>query len=47
MPNAVTIVIEGAGHSDPLFLSTPKILETMKMFLRGEPIRERYLTVNQ
>jgi pimeloyl-ACP methyl ester carboxylesterase len=47
MPNAVTIVIEGAGHSDPLFLSTPKILETMKMFLRGEPIRERYFPVNQ
>ncbi|MFL6248866.1 MAG: alpha/beta hydrolase [Thermoanaerobaculia bacterium] len=47
MPNAVTLVIEGAGHSDPLFLSSPKILETMKMFLRGEPIRERYIVLSQ
>jgi pimeloyl-ACP methyl ester carboxylesterase len=45
MPNAVTLIIEGAGHSDPLFLSSPKILETMKAFLRGEPIRERYITL--
>ena len=41
MPNAVHLVIEGAGHSDPLFLSSPKILETMQRFLRGEPIAER------
>lgn len=45
MPNAVTLVIEGAGHSDPLFLSSPKILETMKAFLRGEPVRERYIVL--
>ena len=44
MPNAQHLVIENAGHSDPLFLSTPKILEAMKAFLRGEPLRERYLT---
>ncbi|HVS29824.1 MAG TPA: alpha/beta fold hydrolase [Thermoanaerobaculia bacterium] len=43
MPNAEHLVIEGAGHSDPLFLSTPKILEAMKAFLRGEPLRERYV----
>jgi pimeloyl-ACP methyl ester carboxylesterase len=43
MPNAQHLVIEGAGHSDPLFLSTPKILEAMKAFLRGEPLRERYV----
>jgi pimeloyl-ACP methyl ester carboxylesterase len=41
MPNAQHLVIEGAGHSDPLFLSSPKILEAMKAFLRGEPLRER------
>jgi pimeloyl-ACP methyl ester carboxylesterase len=46
MPNAVTIVIEGAGHSDPLFLSSPKIFETMKMFLRGQPIKERYILLD-
>ena len=44
MPNAEHLVIEGAGHSDPLFLSTPKILEAMKAFLRGEPLRERYVS---
>ena len=43
MPNAEHLVIENAGHSDPLFLSTPKILEAMKAFLRGEPLRERYV----
>lgn len=43
MPNAQHLIIENAGHSDPLFLSTPKILEAMKAFLRGEPLRERYL----
>jgi pimeloyl-ACP methyl ester carboxylesterase len=43
MPHAEHLVIEGAGHSDPLFLSTPKILEAMKAFLRGEPLRERYV----
>ena len=45
MPNAQHLVIEGAGHSDPLFLSSPKILEAMKTFLRGEPLRERVITL--
>ena len=45
MPNAQHLVIEGAGHSDPLFLSSPKILEAMKGFLRGEPLRERLITL--
>jgi pimeloyl-ACP methyl ester carboxylesterase len=44
MPNAAHLVIENAGHSDPLFLSTPKILEAMKAFLRGEPLPERYVS---
>ncbi|HYH08434.1 MAG TPA: alpha/beta fold hydrolase [Thermoanaerobaculia bacterium] len=43
MPNAQHLVIVGAGHSDPLFLSSPKILDAMKTFLRGETIRERYI----
>jgi pimeloyl-ACP methyl ester carboxylesterase len=43
MPHAEHLVIENAGHSDPLFLSTPKILEAMKAFLRGEPLHERYV----
>lgn len=45
MPNAEHLVIEGAGHSDPLFVSSPKILESMKAFLRGEPLAERYITL--
>jgi hypothetical protein len=45
LPNAVHLVIEGAGHSDPLFLSSPKILETMQRFLRGEPIGERRIAL--
>jgi len=43
MPNAEHLVLIGAGHSDPLFLSSPKILEAMKAFLRGERLRERYI----
>ena len=43
MPNAQHLVIVGAGHSDPLFLSSPKILEAMKTFLRGETVRDRYI----
>lgn len=45
MPNAQHLVIENAGHSDPLFLSTPKILEAMKTFLRGETVKERYVAI--
>lgn len=43
MPNAQHLVIVGAGHSDPLFLSSPKILEAIQAFLRGETVRERYI----
>lgn len=45
MPNAQHLVIDGAGHSDPLFLSSPEILEAMKGFLRGEPLRERVIAL--
>jgi hypothetical protein len=45
MPNAEHLIIEGAGHSDPLFLSSPKILEAMKAFLRGEKLRERVIAL--
>lgn len=34
MPNAVQVVIDGAGHSDPLFLSAPEILAAMQEFMR-------------
>src|SRR5262245_58497115 len=32
------LIIEGAMHSDPLFLSSPKIKEVMLQFMRGEPL---------
>lgn len=38
LKNAQHLVIEGAGHSDPLFLSSPKILEAMQAFMRGEDL---------
>ena len=34
--NSYHLIIDGAVHSDPLFLSSPKILETMMQFMRGE-----------
>lgn len=37
-PNSTHIIIEGAVHSDPLFLSSPKIKEGMMEFLRGQPV---------
>lgn len=36
--NGVHLVIEGAGHSDPLFLSSPKILQSMQAFMRSQPL---------
>jgi hypothetical protein len=32
------MIIEGAVHSDPLFLSSPKIKDGMMEFLKGQPI---------
>src|SRR5215217_737014 len=37
-PNSTHMIIEGAVHSDPLFLSSPKIKEGMMEFLRGQPV---------
>ena len=43
--NGVHLVIEGAGHSDPLFLSSPKIAEVMLGFLHGEPVEDQRLAL--
>lgn len=44
--NARHLILEGAGHSDPLFLSSPEILDIMLAFLRDEELpRERRLPV--
>jgi pimeloyl-ACP methyl ester carboxylesterase len=36
--NSTHMIIEGAVHSDPLFLSSPKIKEGMMEFLKGQPV---------
>ena len=36
--NSTHIIIDGAVHSDPLFLSSPKIKDGMMEFLRGQPV---------
>ena len=47
MKSAQHLVIEGAGHSDPLFLSSPKILAAMKTFLRGKKVRDLRIALDQ
>ncbi|MEO8460227.1 MAG: alpha/beta fold hydrolase [Dokdonella sp.] len=44
LANAQRLVIDGAGHSDPLFLSSPKILDAMKTFMRGKKLRSENIT---
>ncbi len=39
--HASHLMIENAGHSDDLFLSSPLIEDRMKAFLRGEPLPAR------
>ncbi len=36
--NSTHMIIEGAVHSDPLFLSSPKIKDGIMEFLRGQPV---------
>jgi pimeloyl-ACP methyl ester carboxylesterase len=36
--NSTHLIIDGASHDDDLFLSTPKIMETMLAFMRGEKL---------
>jgi pimeloyl-ACP methyl ester carboxylesterase len=42
--NSTHMVIEGAVHSDPLFLSSPKIKDGMMEFLRGQPVTVTRIT---
>ena len=43
--NSSHIIIEGAVHSDPLFLSSPKIKESMMEFLRDQPVTTTRITL--
>jgi pimeloyl-ACP methyl ester carboxylesterase len=38
--NGVHLVLENTGHGDVLYLASPKILEAMQAFLRGQPLPE-------
>lgn len=44
-PNSTHLILDGAGHSDPLFLSTPMIETQMKAFLRGELVAHQTVSV--
>ncbi len=44
-PNSTHLIIEGAVHSDPLFISSPKIKDVMLEFLRGEPVSTTRITL--
>lgn len=39
------LIIEGAGHSDELFVSSPEILKVMQEFMRGEAISTHRIEV--
>ncbi len=43
--NGARLVVEGAGHSDPLFLGSPLILERMRAFFGGAVPRDDTLAV--
>jgi pimeloyl-ACP methyl ester carboxylesterase len=44
-PNSKHLIIEGAWHSDPLFLSSPKIKDVMLEFMRGVPVSTTRITL--
>ena len=44
-PNGVHLIIDGATHSDPLFLSAPKIKEVMLEFMRGARVPTTRITL--
>ncbi len=45
LSNGYHLIIDGAGHSDPLFLSSPKIEEIMLSFMRGQTISNQTITL--
>lgn len=44
-PNASHVLIEGAGHGDELFVSSPKIKDVMLEFMRGIPLSTQKITL--
>lgn len=45
LPNGKHLIIEGAGHSDPLFLSSPRIEEVMLEFMQGKKIENETIAL--
>ena len=45
LSKAQHLIVEGAGHSDPLFLSSPKILEAMRSFRGGGSLPTRRIVL--
>jgi len=43
-PNSAHLVVEGAVHSDPLFLASPKIKDVMLDFMLGRPVTATKIT---
>lgn len=44
-PNSTHLILEGAVHSDPLFLSSPRIKDVMLEFMKGAPITTTKITL--
>lgn len=44
-PDSTHLIIEGAVHSDPLFLSSPKIKDVMLEFMKGETVSTTKITL--
>ena len=42
--NSAHLIIDGAVHSDPLFLSSPQIKDVMLAFMKGQPVTPTRLT---
>jgi hypothetical protein len=43
--NSAHLIIEGAVHSDPLFLSSPRIKDVMLEFMKGQKISTTRITL--
>ena len=44
-PNSTHLIIDGAVHSDPLFLSSPQIKDVMLEFMKGQKISTTMITL--
>ena len=46
LPNGYHLVIQGAGHSDPLFLSSPIIKSVMLDYMKGKAVGDRKIKLD-